>query len=205
MPQVNKTALDWNVVIAGAWNTAILTPKGIAKRLFQLEDTPVEVLVELEFRSPIRVKYQNIVVQPSSSSLIISPENSNSELLEQSVIIARRALEALPETPLKAAGLNIRYQYQNIPDELIEAGKSTIDDALQDAGFNINEKHLGRKIPWDEGVLNLDIHEREDASALILFNFHKASTTPGELMEWLGMHERMLEDSEKICDSLVQG
>ncbi len=45
------TPFDWNVVIIGSWNPAILTPQGITTRLLQLEaGTPVEVQVSLDCR-----------------------------------------------------------------------------------------------------------------------------------------------------------
>ncbi|MCG7946176.1 MAG: hypothetical protein N0C84_07505 [Candidatus Thiodiazotropha taylori] len=199
------TPIDWNIVVVGAWNVAILTPEGIARRLFNLEPgTPIQVQVAMDVGAPIRVRHDNIIVQPSPTSLVITPQESTPEALANSVTIAQRALDSLPETPMTAAGLNIRYQYEQCPDSLIEAGNSVIDDKLTDAAFEITEKMLKRKIVWDDGVLNLDVHERDDASALVVFNYHKNSNLPGELGDWLGKHAQMLENCATIIDTLVE-
>jgi hypothetical protein len=48
---------DWNVVIAAYWNRAILTPNGIAKRLFKIpEGTAMEVEVPVDLLEPPQVK-----------------------------------------------------------------------------------------------------------------------------------------------------
>jgi len=196
---------DWNIVIAGAWNVAILTPEGIAHRLFELEPgTPVDVQVAMNIGAPIRVKHENIIVQPSPASLIITPQDPTPEALEKSVTVANRALNSLPETPMSAAGLNLRYHFDQIPDSLIEAGGSMIDDKLTDAGHEILEKTLRRKIVWEDGVLNLDIFEREDSTALMVFNYHKNSNLPVELGEWLGVHAAMLDNCATIRQKLIE-
>lgn len=195
------TPVDWNIVIAGAWNIAILTPEGVARRLFNLEPgTPVEVLVAVDVGAPIRVRHENIIVQPSPTNLVITPQDSTPEALANSVTVATRALNSLPETPMSAAGLNLRFQFDQIPDSLIEVGKSVIDDKLPDAGFEIVEKVLKRRIVWQGGVLNLEILEREDSSALVVFNYHKNSNLPEELKAWLESHQAMLEN----CTSMKQ-
>ncbi|MET0110029.1 MAG: hypothetical protein ABW084_14095 [Candidatus Thiodiazotropha sp.] len=69
------TPIDWNIVVVGAWNVAILTPEGIARRLFNLEPgTPIEVQVAMDVGAPIRVRHDNIIVQPSPTSLVITPQ-----------------------------------------------------------------------------------------------------------------------------------
>jgi len=198
------TPVDWNIVIAGAWNIAILTPEGIAKRLFNLDSgTPVEVQVAVNVRAPIQVKYDDIIVQPAPSSLVILPQTSSPELLEKSVNIAKRALKDLPETPLSAVGLNLRFQFDNIPNALIDACESVIDDKLSDKNLKIMDKVLKRQVEWKEGELNIEIHEKQNSSAHVLFNFNKNSNNPVELSEWLEKYEGMLLSSTEIKEILI--
>lgn len=205
MPELELgTPVDWNIVIAGAWNIAILTPEGIAKRLFNLDSgTPVEVQVAVNVRAPIQVKYDDIIVQPAPSSLVILPQTSSPELLEKSVNIAKRALKDLPETPLSAVGLNLRFQFDNIPNALIDACESVIDDKLSDKNLKIMDKVLKRQVEWKEGELNIEIHEKQNSSAHVLFNFNKNSNNPVELSEWLEKYEGMLLSSTEIKEILI--
>lgn len=199
------TPVDWNIVIAGAWNVAILTPEGVARRLFNLEPgTPVEVQVAVDVGAPIRVRHENIIVQPSPTSLVITPQDPTPEALANSVTIATRALKSLPETPMSAAGLNLRFLFDQIHDSLIEVGKSVIDDKLPDAGYEIVEKMLKRRIVWQDGVLNLEISEREDSSGLIVFNYHRNSNLPLELNGWLESHEAMVKNCASIRQILME-
>lgn len=198
------TPVDWNIVIAGAWNIAILTPEGIAKRLFNLDSgTPVEVQVAVNVRAPIQVKYDDIIVQPAPSALVILPQTSSPELLKKSVNIAKRALKDLPETPLSAVGLNIRFQFDNIPDALINACNSVIDNKLSDENLKIMGKVLKRQVEWKKGELNIEIHEKQNSSAHVLFNFNKNSNNPAELSEWLEKYEDMLLSSTEIKEILI--
>ena len=104
------TPSEWNVVVLGRWNRAILTPSGIAKRLFCLdEETPVEVFVAVDALVPPQVKYGGTVVVAGEDRLIAQPETPDFSALAGAMTIARRAMEELPETPVIAAGVNVKY------------------------------------------------------------------------------------------------
>ena len=203
MPAPNETPLDWNIVILGAWNIAILTPEGVARRLFQLEpNTPIEVQVATDARAPIRIKHENILVQPSPTSLMIAPQESTPEAIAVAAEIAKRAIQSLPETPLSAAGVNLRYRYESIPEALIDAGTSSVDEKLIDEGYNIQEKTLKRQMPWEGGVINLDLLEQKGASAILLFNYHKNANSPDDFVQWLDKHAAMIENCASLRDVL---
>ncbi|MBK9039205.1 MAG: hypothetical protein IPL83_08600 [Bdellovibrionales bacterium] len=73
---MNIEALDWSVVIAGYWNQAILTPAGIAYRLFKKpKDTPVQVEIPLDGIAPYRVRDGSIIImaQPKRLHIIAEP------------------------------------------------------------------------------------------------------------------------------------
>ena len=205
MPETHPgTPVDWNIVILGAWNVAILTPSGIASRLFELPlGTPIEILVDTEGRAPIRVKHANIIVESSPVRLAITPQTPNSESLGRCIAIAQKALSILPETPFSAIGLNLRFKLDVIPDALIDAGESIIDNKLSDEGCIIQDKELKRTIEWKEGFLNLNIQENKDSSAFIGFNYHKNSNSPTELSNWLNHYQEMNENTNKIMEILI--
>ncbi len=197
---------DWNIVILGAWNTAILTPAGIARRLLQLPpETPLEVQVPINELGPIKVRYEGIIIEPSSSRLVIQPAQSTEESLGKAVEIAQRALNGLPETPFSAGGLNIRFLFESAPDSLIDAGTSSIDDILSDNGLTTVEKKFNRMIRWEQGVLNLDVQEREDSSALVVFNFHYQSTSSDELSDWFSKFKEMIRQSNDLISLIAKG
>src|SRR6516165_8300462 len=63
---------EWNVVVMGRWNRAILTPQGIATRLFQLPlNTSIGVEVPMDGIGPYRVSHDRLVVMVSEAWLIV--------------------------------------------------------------------------------------------------------------------------------------
>jgi len=193
---------DWNVVVVGAWNAAILTPEGIAHRLFGLPPgTPVEVQVPLDRQAPIRVVHSNVMVVPSESGLLVVPTEPTPEALRHAVEVASRAIDSLPETPFTAAGINLRYQFDILPDELVQPLTSSLDDQLGDAELKIEGRMLKRTVGWNQGVLNVEIHMNDDASGALMFNFHRQSSDILELKDWLGQVEAMIDRSEHLLSS----
>jgi hypothetical protein len=177
-------AFDWNVVIVGHWNRAILTPQGIGLRLFRVEPgTPIAVEVAMDGLAPTRVKHENLTVTLSASKLIILADEPSYINLDRAREIAVRAIDGLPETPLTAAGFNIRIRIDTIPDDLLNTIRAQIDNRLSDAEFNLDGGSLTRTIRWQDGVLNLNVIQKKDFR--VELNFHRQSSVPRELVAWL--------------------
>lgn len=181
---------DWNVIINGAWNLAILTPDGVARELFELPPgQPVEVRVPLDRRAPIMVSHGRITVVPSEIRLAVSPERPEPGELKRAAAVPVKAIASLPRTPVSAAGVNIRYEFDPVPDLLLTVLESGLDPGLGEAGQIIG-RGIKRTLSWGAGHLNLDVTQSK-ASAIVSFNFHRASADGGELTQWLDRVDEM--------------
>jgi hypothetical protein len=180
--------LDWNVVIIGHWNRAILTPSGISRRLFGLpEGTPVQVFVPLDAIAPYQVRHENITVIAGSDRLLIQPTTNNYDNLVAAMAVARRALEGLPETPITAAGFNLRYRSTDSNDALQELTTHPFDDRLSDEGFEIASRSILRSVRCDKGRIKIHISREEEGAFAILLNFDLQSQNAAEIRAWLAM------------------
>lgn len=181
---------EWNVVIMGSWNEAILTPDGIRKRLFQLPDgTPVDVQVAVDRPVPHRVHYDGLIVTPSSSALIISVHQCDSQSLQKACALAKNALLSLPETPLTAAGINIRYQIEELPDELLQLIETPIDGTFSDSGYVIKKRRTHRSLEFQPGEINIELSQEQTTAGEVLLNFHLDSQELVRVQEWLSRSE----------------
>lgn len=186
------TPIDWNVVVVGAWNIAILTPEGIVRRMFQLPSgTPVEVQVPLDRQAPIRVKHRDIVVSPSSTHLVVGPVEQSLPGISASSQIVQRALASLPETPLQASGINFRYIFDEFPDDFIRDLGSPMEDRLADHGHQTMGKVSKYILSWEPGTLNVEVHQPASGRPLVTVNFHLNSTENRALQDWIGRVEEM--------------
>ena len=103
--------------------------------------------------------------------------------LEPSVRICQ--VEWLPETPLTAAGFNIRYKTSEVIQELIDIFPSPIDSKLGSIGYTqISARTVTRSIGYGNGVLNLTI-VKDGEDFTLLFNFHRQSNSNDNLKEWM--------------------
>jgi hypothetical protein len=182
--EMNIEAFDWNVVVIGFWNRAILNPGGIGKRLFGLEEgTPIVVEIPLNMLGSPRVKYKDLAVVVDQQSLTIMSERLTYEGLNHAREIAVKAINSLPETPLTATGFNFRFKIDQPTGDLLNATKSKIDELLSDADFEIKERNVKRSVVWSGGVINLSITHKENV--VVGLNFHRQSSNKNELVTWL--------------------
>lgn len=194
---------NWNVVVLGAWNLSILTPRGVLRRIFREEEpTLIEISMDLEERKPPKLKRENFIVVPSEGSLEIMPENSNLEDLERACEFMRNALESLPETPIRAVGVNFRYKFREPSDELIEVSQSSIDDKLSDGGFVIKGHRLSRVLEWGEGIVNFEVGE--DDGENVQCNFHLGSEDHGNVISWIHRVREMHEIAEQLVQVVAE-
>jgi hypothetical protein len=193
------TPADWNVIVIGHWNRAILTPSGIAKRLFCLEEgTPIEVFVAIDTLAPSQVKHGGTVVMVGTDRLIAQPETSDFQGLEGAMQIARRAMENLRETPVIAAGINVGYLCKEPLETLQRITRhSWWDDQLSDNKYEILGRALSRVLKWKGGQINFSVTEEPDSTFQVRFNFHRGSTNIHELIDWLSASITDLEGEVK--------
>ncbi len=197
---------DWNVVIAGYWNRAILTPNGIAKRLFKIPSgTGMEVLIPVDLLEAPQVRYDGIVVRVEDRRLIIGAANGSFEALGRAMEMGRNALDALPDTPVLAAGFNVRFKSVGDRVEIDRMVASTeLDSCLSDAGYEITGRLLNRKVRckdsiFEKGVITLSLDVQEE-SAKIELNFQRDSRDVQELVGWLNAPRA---DVEKAVDHIL--
>lgn len=180
---------DWSVVIVGRWNPGILTPQGIASRLFNLPDeTPVSIQIPLDAQSPYRVMdpQHDVAVLASGARLEIQAADCEPAQLERAKEIGIHALEALPETPVTATGINCNWSVEGPSPSLARVLSSSLDEILADAQRTITSRELARGVQYGEGLVNLNVGINEDQEAQVRFNWHRKSSEPATLRRWLG-------------------
>lgn len=202
---MNIEPLNWSVVIAGYWNQAILTPAGIAYRLFKKpEGTPIQVEIPLDGIAPYRVRDGSIVVMGQQKKLLISTEPPSYENLQRALEIADIALKELPETPVYAAGVNILYKIEDISEIILKYMTSEIDEALSDKSYQIVTRILRRSINWRQGKLNLEITYDEQSLGGISLNFERQSKKINDLIEWVNTPiEKIKSTTQEILEKVL--
>lgn len=179
--------VNWNVVVVGHWNRAILTPQGIATRLFKkAEDTEFKVEVPADAIGPYKVHLEGLIIRAASSLLSIELEKQSLLLQTKAMSIAREAIECLPETPIIAGGFNFRFRAPVGSEEINQLSKlihSEVDKRLERTSNRI----LGRACTWKTshhaGLLNMEV-SIDDEGLLLTYNFH-CDLNREEIIAWL--------------------
>jgi hypothetical protein len=194
----------WNAVVIGAWNRAILTPDGVRRRLFELpEGTPVELEVPVDQPGPFRVGHDGLIVIPALGRLEVSARTPSLDAIRRASVLCQRALVSLPETPISAAGVNIAYRLTEIPDAVLDLVRAPLDEALSDAGYEVRGALTRRSVVLPPGVVNVQVVQKRTGGGTLEFNFHRESTVPNELREWLARTEEFVDLSDRLA--LVAG
>ncbi len=177
---------DWNVLVLGYWNPAILTARGIAKELFRVpENTPIAVEIPMDAAGPQRVRYQGLIVSLLGNRLMIDTEVTDFPTLERAMSIACNAMDALPVTPLHAAGFNVRYRTEESPLHLVELTNLALEAHLSDAHYRISDRLIQLSLEAGDGRINLAVKTNGGGACDIQFNFDRQSDNHADLREWL--------------------
>ena len=177
----------WSVVIAGRWNRAILTPAGIAKRVFRLPDAQkVMVAVPLDGISPYQVRHptDDIIAMTDESRLLIHLVGLDYGRLEAAMGAGVNAMESLPETPVVAAGFNVNFEGTEITPEIARILASDTDSKLIGVAAPIAGRSLARSLDYGAGKLNVTLSGEQSVLKLSC-NFHRDSDRISELRDWL--------------------
>jgi hypothetical protein len=198
---MNQIPKNWNIVILGFWNKAILTPNFISEKIFRNQPgTIYDIDVPIDLLGPPRVKYENFVVVVESNQLIIETTNCTVENLKKAMDYAKNAIIELPVTPFIAAGFNIRYEFDDIdPRVLSKITESKIDDVLSISDYEIINKIIKRTLKYKDGTINVYINYLNNKKLELQINFNLISNKEEQLKEWISINESELNSEiEKI-------
>lgn len=176
---------NWNIIIVGYWNRAILTPQGIATRLFGLSpETPIEIEVPIDTLGPFRVTHDQMTVSVQLNRLVIEPAQCEFQELQRAKEIARQSIDGLPETPLDAVGINVRYRSQEPNDALIAILANQWDNDISDQDFQIRGRNISRSLDWNDGKINVSVSQT-DAESKVVINIERTSKVKDDHLAWL--------------------
>ena len=99
----------------------------------------------------------------------------------------------LPETPVSAAGFNLKYKSNRHMGALARLIDSTLDANLSDHGIDITTRALSRNTKWNQGEVRIGINQETDLTYAILLNFHMEGDKPEKLIEWLSVSTNEIE------------
>jgi len=200
---------EWSVIIIGRWNRAILTPAGIARRVFGLDEfKQLYVAVPLDGVSPYQVRHPtgNITVRTDETRLRIHLEKEDYQTLKYAMVAGASALTSLPETPVSAAGFNVGFLMPEITPELAAMVAGDIDSRLAGMEHDIAARTLGRSLEYGVGKLNIGISCERKVEAeefRLSCNFHRASEDTNDLKEWLQTPVDEVQSTiEKLLEAL---
>lgn len=171
------------LVLAGAWNGAILTPAWVAKYGLEKEGTvsvtltqPVGQHLGYGAATPT-YSLEGLQYSINPNGLVLSPLTTDPGGLELVQRVAQRVLAALPHTPLAAIGCNVGFEADDL-ERTIDAFRSLqrgVVDAAPE-GWASSGNLVRTTLSKDGSTLNID-QAFDGAKAGIQFNFHTPITS----------------------------
>lgn len=139
---------DWTIVVVGSWNTAILNPDWVSKKVLGVEEVGVELMVGPGTMN-ITLHHPGLRIIPTRSRVIVGAQEEASVPSAETAMVT--ILEQLPVTPVTSMGINFGYVESNPSSELLAIFNLTDTDRLSDAGHEIVESSVYRSFKA-EGV-----------------------------------------------------
>jgi hypothetical protein len=177
---------NWSLVLAGAWNAAILTPDWLSRHL----GFPAQGL-NLEFpvgnpTLPVRFRFSEVRMVVLPQVLVLAPLRDEEASLTQMEAYARVLLEHLPHTPVTAVGINFDFTQAEPGEVLRRLFRTTDSSALAERDLVVDSIELRRRMPRCNGwTVSLTLAQTQGVAAANL-NFHREVQTATDAAALLG-------------------
>jgi len=156
-----------STVIVGSWNPKIFTPAWVKKNLFVLESNQeIQGLVNFD-EMDFGFEWQGVTILPKSNVFEIRFDSyTEAKAILVSTIVVK-VLELLPQTPVKALGVNMTYQLGKADESAFVRTVKGIHSKFRE--FNLSQtKHSFNKEHYQINIIT-DI---SDVGLNTNFNFH---------------------------------
>jgi hypothetical protein len=171
------------VVLAGAFNPAILRPQWVAVHGLEFpenEDFQVEMLTPVGGAGAPRFSFDGFSYSATLNNVILYLKTTDIDQCQRSIHAAANVLAKLPHTPVVGLGFNFGYLVEEPSQALLAL--MTTRDALTDS-FPGNPEVVTRKwgntVKWENSLVSIDC-ELAGGQATITLNFHYSTGTAGE-------------------------
>jgi hypothetical protein len=171
---------DWNLVLAGSWNVAILNPDWLGKNVFNTNEFGAEMVIEGVFPR-LRFHFDKVLVIPAMDRVIFAarrPEDGDLLAVEEA---AKRVLTLLPVTPVSGVGINLGYAEDNPSPDLTSLFAIGDNGKVSDEGLEINSTSIVRELKFEDRVVNFRITQSTNVS--FNFNYHKNVANAEEALQ----------------------
>lgn len=177
----------WTIVLAGAWNQAIFTPRWISRNMLMEEgEQQVELGIVLGSDERLfRFPSKKVEVRVAPTRLVIRPVVGDDDTMQTVNVCATRVLESLRHTPIVAVGFNYLFRTDDPPTAVNSALDGRDAGQLAECSLTPSESSITRQLKGvtihGAPILNLTFHrDHTSASCTAAFNYHypKAEDTP---------------------------
>jgi hypothetical protein len=178
---------ETTLVVAGAWNPAILTPEWFLRNGLR---RPAGEQIRVQVQTPVgaglvvdvpRFTIEGITMVARPDALILIPAGSfEAATLGRIESAARHVLEALNHTPIGGVGYNFEFIDEEPADPFLEPftrANLSMADHLPD-GWAVNGTGLMTSYVVGEAQVNVQRQYRDNQLA-VKFNFHYGATSAG--------------------------
>ena len=183
------------IFLMGRWNPKIFTPAWIRDKLFCLPDNiEIQGLVnfdELDFA----FRHNDITIFPRASSVEIKTNTNTKEQFTILSEITLRVLEVLPQTPIKAVGVNFKYEVKKTDSLSLVKYLNSLVPSYK----NLTLSQVKLEMVLNGHKINI-ISEMAEESFNIIFNFHhsKISVLPPDFVnKYILKAQNILYDGDK--------
>lgn len=163
------------VVLAGAFNPAILLPQWVAIHGLGHpagQDFQVEMLAPVGGTGQTRFAFDGIAYSAGFKNFMLHVDGAQIAQSERAILAVANILNQLPHTPVAGVGFNFGFLVEGPGAALLAL--MTAHDGLADSFEGDPEvvtRRWGNTIKWEQAIVSVDC-ELAGGQATVAFNFH---------------------------------
>lgn len=203
------------LVLAGAWNPAILQPNWIARHILQLpagNAFQVSMLLPVQGQAgPPRFSFEGLSITAAQDVVMFHLVPEDPGMVAKSFEVAKCILEMLPHTPVAALGVNFAYAVdpnegqlrttvewaESVSDLLVDDPEALVANRQWQVGINAlgHMVNVTYRADAQGGTININHHYEVEGSA----------SKAAEHLAVTNLFEQLLGMSNKLVAGLING
>ncbi|MEW6137080.1 MAG: hypothetical protein AB1733_02535 [Thermodesulfobacteriota bacterium] len=181
---------NWNIVVAGLWNTAIFSPHWTGKRLkslFGIEQMNLEFVATAR-GTQVKFSTDRFTLIPGNEGLVVALKQIDDQSLDWAEKFVIDILGMLPHTPVSAFGVNFAFTEADLKSDLAALFRLSDSEQLAAHGYIPMSLSIQRSLRLEEARLNAILTYPEEGALSIRLNFHHDVAAAEEALERLRGH-----------------